>query len=79
MPMPKTSKLTELFRMRVREEIADRETTISQVAKDASISVVHLSRVLGGKADASLAVALEIASALEMDLADLLDRKKISS
>lgn len=71
----KPSRISDLFRERVREEIAKQETTISAVANDAGISFVHLSRVLSGKADVSLPIAEQIADALGIELAELISGK----
>lgn len=73
--MTKQSKLSDIFRERVREEIHAQGTTMSAIAAHAGISLVHLSRVLGGKADVSLPVAEQIAEALEMQLTDLISEK----
>lgn len=73
--MTKPSRLSDLFRERVREEIAKQGTTISAIAVQAGISFVHLSRVLSGKADVSLPVAEQIAEALGVQLSDLITEK----
>jgi transcriptional regulator with XRE-family HTH domain len=71
----KQSKISDLFRERVREEIARQDTTISAVASQAGISFVHLSRVLSGKADVSLPIAEQIADSLGVELSDLISGK----
>lgn len=76
--MTKPSKAMSLFRERVREELDRQEKTISQLAVDAGISFVHMSRVLAGKADVSLPVAEQIADAVGVPLSALLDFEKIS-
>jgi transcriptional regulator with XRE-family HTH domain len=75
--MPKNVDTDETFRRRCREEMDIQGKTISEVAEAAGISFVHLSRVLGGKASASLAVAVQIADALSIGIDELLDVKKI--
>jgi len=74
----KISRISDIFRERVREEIAKQSTTISAIAAEAGISFVHLSRVLGGKADVSLPVAEQIADALGIQLTDLISEKIVA-
>jgi transcriptional regulator with XRE-family HTH domain len=73
--MTKPSKISDIFRERVREEIRSHGLTMSYVAEKAGISLVHLSRVLAGKADVSLPVAEQISESLGIPLADLITEK----
>lgn len=59
------------FQRNLRRLCAGRQAA---VAKSAGISLVFLNRIINGHASPSLAVACDIARALSVELADLLER-----
>ena len=58
----------------LRDERTDQERTLADVARSASVSLPYLSEVERGRKEASSAVLRSIADALEIPLADVLQR-----